>query len=179
MKQNTAVLVIDVQNALCVGEGATHKAMDTISNINDVTTKARKVEAPIIFIQHETQGGDFANASIGWQLAAELNRSSMDRILTKHASDAFSNTGLKMILDQIQINHLVICGMQSEFCVDSTIRHALALNYSITVVADGHTTISSQIIPAEKISAHHNYTWENITSYSASAKVINAKNIRF
>ena len=179
MLSNTAVVVIDVQNALCLGKEATFKAMDIIANINEVIGKARQLYVPIIFIQHETKEGLFINGSNGWQLVQELDKASEDLIISKYSSDAFKGTELKRQLDTMEINHLVVYGMQSEFCVDSTIRRALALNYSITVVADGHTTINNEVITASLISEHHNCTWENITSYTAKAAVISASKIDF
>ena len=179
MALHKAILVIDVQNALCIGESATYKAMDTISNINNVICKARKAAIPVIFIQHETHDGTFINGSEDWQLAQELNKDISDITIAKHTSDAFKDTTLTTRLDAMQINHLIVCGMQSEFCVDSTIRRALALNYAITVIADGHTTTDNDVLPAQKISKHHNSTWENITSYDVKAKCINANDINF
>lgn len=51
----SAVLVIDVQQGLCEGEGAAFDCEGTISRINDVTRKARQAGVPVIFIQHESQ----------------------------------------------------------------------------------------------------------------------------
>jgi nicotinamidase-related amidase len=115
----------------------------------------------------------------GWQLAELLEYNSSDFIVAKSSSDAFSNTDLKSHLESLNINHLVICGMQSEFCVDSTIRRALALNYAVTAVSDAHTTLDNEVISAATISMHHNCTWENITSYSVSAKLMTTNNIHF
>lgn len=178
MEQKKAIIVVDVQKALCVGGGATYRSMDIISNINMVIAKAREVEVPIIFIQHETKDGAFIRDAEGWKLADELDVESSDTIVAKSSSDAFKDTDLKRHLDTLKVNHLVVCGMQSEFCVDSTIRRALALNYAITVVADGHTTVDNEVIPAPMISKHHNCTWENITSYKNGVKAINASQIK-
>jgi nicotinamidase-related amidase len=177
MEQKKAIIVVDVQKALCVGEGATYRAMDIISNINKVIAKARVAEVPIIFIQHETKDGAFIKGVEDWKLADELDVVSSDIIVAKSSSDAFRDTELKRHLDNMNVNHLVVCGMQSEFCVDSTIRRALALNYAITVVADGHTTVNNEVIPATIISKHHNCTWENITSYNERVQAINASQI--
>ena len=51
---HTAVLVIDVQQGLCEGEGAAFDCDGTIFRINLVTRKARAAGALVIFIQHES-----------------------------------------------------------------------------------------------------------------------------
>jgi nicotinamidase-related amidase len=56
----TAVLVIDVQQGLCEGEGKAHDCAGVIANINRVTQQARAANAPVIFIQHESTAGNSA-----------------------------------------------------------------------------------------------------------------------
>ena len=179
MQQQSAVLVVDVQKALCCGKEATYMAIETINKINQVIAKARVVDVPIIFIQHETPLGAFTYESDGWQLQVELANTESDIYIRKTASDAFQHTDLQTRLDVLQVNHLVICGMQSEFCVDSTVRRALALGYPVTVVEDGHTTIDTPVLAAASISAHHNHTWANLGSYGPRAIPVTAAHIEF
>jgi nicotinamidase-related amidase len=47
--------------------------------------------------------------------------------------------------------------MQSDMCVDTTVRRAYSLGYEVELVADGHTTWASKAAPAEVIVAHHNH----------------------
>lgn len=63
------------------------------------------------------------------------------------------------------MDRLVVCGFQSEFCVDTTTRRALALGYPVTLVADGHSTTDNGVLSAAQISAHHNATLTNIVSF--------------
>ena len=46
--------------------------------------------------------------------------------------------------------------MQTEMCVNSACRGAVALGYRVGLVADGHTTYDTPVIDAERIIAHHN-----------------------
>jgi nicotinamidase-related amidase len=177
MTHSKALLVIDVQNALCHGKGATYNALGVIDNINLVASRARQAGAPIIFVQHDTEADALRYQSEGWQLPKELESSAADIYVRKKASDSFKKTDLKDHLDRLDIQELIICGMQSEFCVDSTLRCALSLGYTVTVIANGHTTVDNDIIPASTISKHHNCTWENITSYNSRAAAINANEI--
>ena len=177
MRNKKALLVIDVQNALCHGEGATYNALDVIDNINLVASRARLAGVPVIYVQHDTEAGAMRYQSEGWLLPKELENSESDIYVRKQVSDAFKETDLKEHLDRLGVQELIICGMQSEFCVDSTLRRALSLDYAVTVMADGHTTVDNDIIPAVMISKHHNSTWENITSYRFRPSVIKAGEI--
>jgi nicotinamidase-related amidase len=174
----TALLVVDVQRALCVGDSATVDAERVISRINGVIAKVRSSERPVIFVQHEAAEGAFVQGSEGWRLADGLESRDSDIFIRKSASDSFHNTELQERLQAHGVDHLIVCGMQSEFCVDSTIRRALALGYPVTVVADGHTTMDNPVLSADLISRHHNYTWSDLTSYGPRATPVPAHEVQ-
>lgn len=167
---SSALLIIDVQQALCTGIYATHEAGAVIARLNDLSQRFRTAGALVVVVQHEAASGALALGEPGWQLAAELEVAPADLRLHKKASDAFHETALHALLQERGITRLVVGGMQSEFCVDSTIRRALDLGYQITPVADGHTTLDNGVLSAAQISAHHNETWENLTSYGVRAQ---------
>lgn len=56
-------------------------------------------------------------------------------------------------------------GYASEFCVDTTVRRAAALGYSVTLVSDAHTTHHQRHACAAAIRAHENATLAEITSF--------------
>ena len=68
----TAVLVIDVQQALCIGDEVAFDIIGVVERINTVGTKARAVGAPVVFVQHEEADGPFKFGSDGWQLASGI-----------------------------------------------------------------------------------------------------------
>lgn len=175
----TAVLVIDVQQALCTGEHAAFEADLVVERINGVTRKARAAGAPVVVIQHESQDGPLAHGSAGWTLARGLESLPTDVLLRKTATDSFHRTELHDLLQARGVTHLVICGMQSDFCVDTTTRRALALGYPVTLVSDAHTTTDNAVLTAAQITAHHNATLANIASFGPRATALRADEVRF
>jgi nicotinamidase-related amidase len=77
-------------------------------------------------------------------------------VVEKRHSGAFHDTDLHRRLADAGIDRLVIAGMQTEMCVDSACRGAVALGYRVVLVADGHTTWDTPAVDAERIIAHHN-----------------------
>jgi nicotinamidase-related amidase len=61
-------------------------------------------------------------------------------------------------------------GLQTELCVDTTVRRACTLGYRITLVADGHSTLDNGVLTAAQIIAHHNATLANFGPQVALAK---------
>lgn len=161
----SALLIIDVQHALCCGAEAAFDIEGVISRINTVSAQARAAGVPVILIQHEEANGPLAFGADGWQLDARLRVHNTDLRLRKTACDSFYQTNLHDLLTSRGVDHLVVCGLQSEFCVDSTVRAALARGYPVTLVADGHSTVDNGVLTAAQISAHHNATLANLGSF--------------
>ena len=177
MKQ--AILVIDVQQGLSAGRHAMFDANQEIERINGVTQRARAAGVPVILIQHESADGLLVHGSPGWQLAQGLRAEPSDIRLRKTATDAFHKTELLALLQGLEIGHLVVCGFQSDFCVDTTTRSALRLGYPLTLIADGHSTLDNGVLTAAQITAHHNVTLSNIESFGPRATLVKAQDVRF
>lgn len=174
---SAALLIIDVQHALCHGEYAGFDADRVISRINDVSSRVRNSGGLVVVIQHESPAGALVHGSAGWKLAKSLETAASDVFMRKTATDSFHNTQLQTILQERGITRLTICGLQSEFCVDTTTRRALALGYPVTLIADGHTTLDNGTLTAAQISAHHNETLANITSFGPRVVALPASEV--
>ena len=61
-------------------------------------------------------------------------------MIGKTASDSFYRTSLEDELRRLGTTQLIVTGMQTEFCVDTTCRRALSLGFDVTLVSDAHTT---------------------------------------
>lgn len=175
---HTALLVIDVQHALCSGKFKAFESERVIERINSVSRKMRAAGAHVVMIQHESVGGPLDFGSEGWKLAVGLETLPTDISIRKRATDSFHQTGLHELLQELGVKKLVVCGLQSEFCVDTTTRRALALGYPVVLVADGHSTLDNSVLSAAQISAHHNETLSNITSFGPRAKALPARDVR-
>lgn len=173
----SAVLVIDVQRGLF--EPEPFDADQVIEHINIVTQKARLSACPVFFIQHETEQESLAYGSEKWQLHHGLTVDNEDSIIRKTTPDSFLRTNLEEILNVNQIKNVVICGYASEFCVDTTVRRAAALGFTVSLVSDAHTTHDKRHASAAKIRKHHNCTLPNVSSFGPKIVATPALSIQF
>ena len=119
--------------------------------------KARDADIPIIYVLND--GGPGAideSGESGWEIHADIRPEPKDILVEKKTPDAFHETKLKEILDKMRIKKLVLVGLQTEFCVDTTCRRGSILGYKIQLVKDGHGTWNSDSLSAEQIITHHN-----------------------
>lgn len=154
MKQ--ALVVIDAQQALIDGTQSEPEVVNKqqlIQTINDVINKAKAVSVPIVFIRDldvaEGQGA-------GFQIHPDIDSSNPVAIFDKKATNAFYQTPLLNFLQDQHIEHIVIMGCKTEFCIDTAVRTATINKFDVTLIQNGHSTTDSPILKAEEIIAHHN-----------------------
>ncbi|WP_397536514.1 cysteine hydrolase family protein [Rummeliibacillus pycnus] len=153
-----ALLVIDAQQELMDG-GLEHQGVfekdKVIHNINVVIEKALKEKAYIVFIRDK----DVSNGKgSGFQVHKDIKVPSDAVIFDKLATNSFYGTPLLEYLKDKNIEHLVIMGCQTEYCIDTAVRTATINGFDVTLVSDGHSTTDSKILSAEQIIRHHNAT---------------------
>lgn len=179
MAAKTALLVIDVQRVLCEGEWAAFEAGPLVARIAALADRARRDGAPVVFIQHEEADGPMRHGSPGWQLAEGLVPQPGDTLLRKTTPDAFLRTELDAALKAQGVDRVVICGMQSDFCVDSTTRGALARGYPVVLASDGHSTLDNGHLSAAQIIQHHNVTLGSMHSFGPRVQLVPSAEIGF
>ena len=176
---STALLIIDVQQALCSGEYACFEIGRVIDTINDLSARARKAGVPVVLIQHEEAGSPLVHEAAGWQLAEGLQTSATDHRVRKTTPDSFYKTNLQKLLPEQDFERLIICGLQTDYCVNATVRQALKLGYDVVLAGDAHSTVDNGNLSAEDIIAEHNKDLAHLTGSVARIDVIPAKDIYF
>ena len=174
----TALLIIDMQHALCSGDDAAFDIVSVIEKVNAMSGRARASGSLVILIQHEEDEGPLQFGHEGWALAGRLLTAAEDLRLRKRTPNSFHGTDLHRLLQDRGVSHVVICGLQTEFCVDTTVRQALPLGYNVTLAADAHSTTDGAL-RAEQVIAHHNRTLRWMTSYGPRMEVKPAAEVAF
>jgi nicotinamidase-related amidase len=147
--------------------------------VNLAIRNARRASVPIIFVQHNHASfAAMIKGSKSWEIHPRLERQPDDLIIEKEASDEFYETELENRLTELGVTILAICGMQSEYCVDTTCRSALNRDFDVVLIADGHTTGPSYL-PASDIIMHHNTVLPNLAHPKAKLRAITAGEIDF
>ena len=151
----TALIIIDVQNILVETGFQSDKMMDKISFLQH---EARSKGVEIIYIQHiETEE---ALTSEDWKLSPLLKRQSDEKVFQKRYNSMFKETGLKEYLDQQGIQQLVLCGMQTEYCVDTSVKVGFEYGYKLIIPEGAVTTFDGEDIPAETLNEFYENIWE-------------------
>jgi nicotinamidase-related amidase len=152
-----ALLVIDVQTGMFDESNPVFQGELFLLKLAEFISAARVEGTHIVYIQHNAREGRLLETGKpGWKIHPEVSPQSMDIIVQKNTPDAFHNTNLQNELTLRGINELLIAGIQTEVCVDTTCRRAYSLGYEVTLISDLHSTWDSENISATQIIDHHN-----------------------
>ena len=159
---NTALIVIDMQTGLLEDKNnPIFNEKQLIHNVNSLILKARDADATVIFVRHTESEGPLQIHRPGWQISSEIKMYNDDIIINKYTPDSFYQTILEDILKKLNVTKLVIAGLQSEYCIDTTCRRAFTMGYDTVLISDAHSTCNSPLLSAETIIDHHNHTLSN------------------
>ncbi len=98
---------------------------------------------PVVDIFHVANEGPFSPAC-GYVKAMPFLAHQADVTFHKHVHNAFTDTGLDRWLRTRDINHLIICGIRTEQCCETTTRVASDLGYRVSFVSEAMLTFPMQ-----------------------------------
>lgn len=157
MSNETALLIIDLQ--VCNFEGSTpvYGSSDLLSRVSRLIARARAVGAPVVYVQHCGPQGTVDQPGMpGWDIHPAVAPLEDDAVIQKRHPDAFQDTDLQRALESRGIKRLILTGIQTQYCVDTTCRRAYSLGYDVTLVKDAHSTWDTDHLTALQVIAHHN-----------------------
>jgi nicotinamidase-related amidase len=171
---SAALLVIDVQ------EEALERCPDAarvVAQINELTRRAAESGAPVIFIQHEDDD-ELVRGSPGWELAGGLERPEGSQLVPKAYRDAFEGTELARLLEGLGVRRVVVTGVHSDYCVQTTALSALIRGFDLTFVSDSHAARDAEL-PPHQIQALVNARFSTLRYPGRSVEVLPAADVAF
>ncbi len=145
--EQAVLLVIDMQNYF-------HRIIQPVlKNLSRVIQSCQQKEVPIIFTQHghthppsdggvlgEWWGEVIRHGTDDWKFIPEMKIDSKDIILPKKRYSAFFETELDTILRAKGIQDLIISGVMTNLCCETTARDAFMRDYRVFFLIDGTAT---------------------------------------
>jgi ureidoacrylate peracid hydrolase len=160
--EQTALLVVDMQNGFCHSRGSFARlGLDVsmchaaIAGCRRLVDAAHAAGVPVIYTRYVYRA-DYADGGVlvreimpalgssgslaagTWDadLVDELPATAVDFVIDKNRYSAFYGTGLEPVLTSLGVRNLVICGVTTNMCVETTARDASQRDYRVFVVSD-------------------------------------------
>lgn len=158
-QSNDVLLLIDVQNDYFPGGAMELEGQDdAAANCARLLGEFRERGLPVIHIRHESiRPGStfFLPGTKGAEIHTSVAPLPSESVITKNHPNAFRGTGLSMYLLPLHCERLVVAGMMSHMCIDTTVRAAFDLGFACTVIHDACATCAlafhGATIPAPQV----------------------------
>ncbi|MQS15524.1 isochorismatase family protein [Streptomyces kaniharaensis] len=140
---NNALLVIDVQESFRRRENwAAVSNPEIVERVNELVDHARAQGDLVVWVLHSEPGtGTVFDPALGHvHLMDGLVPADGEPVITKTSHNAFTTTNLQQLLTQHGIRELVVSGIRTEQCCETTTRVAADLGYDVTFVTDATAT---------------------------------------
>ncbi|GAA4397828.1 cysteine hydrolase family protein [Tsukamurella soli] len=138
-----ALIVIDVQESFRQRPSwAQVSNPDIVEDVNLLVAQAREREALVVWVLHSEpgSGGVFDPDSGFVALAAELRPVAGEPVLVKTTRNAFTTTELARILQRHGVGRVIVSGIQTEQCCETTARVAADLGFDVVFVTEATAT---------------------------------------
>lgn len=151
---NTAVVVVDMQNGFCDPDGSLYApaSEDAIDPVLTVVEQAAGNGVPAVYTrdvhppeqfeennhynEFDRWGEHLVEGSWETEIIDELPAEDADHIVTKHTYDAFYQTDFEGWLESHNIDTLIFCGTLANVCVLHSARSAALRDYQTVIVED-------------------------------------------
>ena len=153
MKQ--AVIVVDMLNDFITGALKCDRGVAIVPQTAKLVDCARKAAIPVIFtndahlagVDHELKhwGVHAMAGTKGAEVIPELNVCDKDYVVTKRRFSAFFRTDLELLLRELNVDTVIVCGLQTHICVQHTVADAYYLGYDVVVPRDATDCFTQEI----------------------------------
>jgi len=156
----SALMVIDMQEFFLDAASPTFTCggVAILPNLKRLIDVYRQAGRPVIFTRHVHHPGDLDCGIMGWwwkgkciegspesEIHADLAPLPDDKIVDKHRYSAFYNTDLETVLRCLGVEDVVVSGVMTNLCCESTARDAYYRDYRVFFPADGTGSICEEM----------------------------------
>lgn len=159
IKLADALVIIDLQNGVCNAEGQIYNFKNLVKLVNQRIVQYTEQNKEIIIIQHCDE--TLLQGSYDWEIVPELNiPTDVHKVVKTHA-DSFYQTNFNRLLENLNIKEIEVCGAQTEYCIDATIKVAHDLGYHIKMQHNATATYNNSYMSAQDTIAFYENIWHN------------------
>ena len=156
------LLVVDMQKTLVDEE------LYDYENFLDRTTRlvdaARKNNVEVIFIQHDAgEGSGLSAGDEGFEIIDEISLREGEKVFVKKINSCFGNKDFREYMEKQEDKRLMIIGLQTNYCIDATVKSAFERGYRVIVPKGSNSTFDNPYMSGETTCAYYfNEVWPDV-----------------
>ena len=153
------LLVIDTQKLII--NNKLYKFNNFVDNVKTLINCARENNVEVVYVRHDDgPNSELTKGEEGFEIYDEFKPMNNEKIFDKEVNSAFKGTGLLEYLNSKNENNIIITGLQSDYCIDATIKCGFEYGFNIIVPAYANTTMDNMFMSAEQSYKYYNeFMW--------------------
>ena len=149
------LLVVDVQKGILDEE---LYAYDTfVERIVQLIDAARRNRVEVVFVQHDAGPG--SGLSVGdsdFEIADQVAPKPGEKVFVKTINSCFGNKDFAEYMKQQKDKRLMIIGLQTNWCIDCTVKSAFERGYEVIIPEGANSTFDNDYMSGETTYRYYN-----------------------
>ena len=149
------LLVVDMQEALVDEELYDYEAfVDKTVRLIDA---ARKNGVEVIYVRHDAgPGSGLSEGDEGFEIAGLAAPRDGEKVFTKTINSCFGCRDFREYMEQQEDKRLVIIGLQTNYCIDATVKSAFERGYDVIIPEGTNSTFDNDYMTGETTYRYYN-----------------------
>ncbi len=142
------LIVIDMQKALM--DDALYDRDGLLANVAKTIEAARENHVEVLYVQHDAgPGTGFSVGDEAFEIADEVAPREGEKVFVKRINSCFGNKGFAACLEEAKDDTLMIVGLQTNFCIDATVKSAFERGYHVIIPKGTNSTFDNPYMSGE------------------------------
>ena len=156
------LIVIDMQKALMDDELYNYEGL--MENIVKLIAEARENGIEVIFVQHDAgEGSGFSVGDEAFEIADEVAPQEGEKAFVKTINSCFGNKELAAYLEASGDDTLMIVGLQTNFCIDASVKSAFERGYDVVIPEGTNSTFDNPYMTGKTTYEYYmNEVWPDL-----------------
>ena len=149
------LLVVDVQKGIINDRLYAYEKF--INNITELIDTARSNNTEVIYIQHDDgPGSGFSIGDEAFEIAEQVAPNKDEKVFVKTINSCLGNPDFAKYLKDTGEKELMIIGLQTNFCIDATVKSAFERGYKVIVPKETNSTFDNDYMDARTTYRYYN-----------------------
>ena len=155
------LLIVDVQKLIMNDRLYNYELF--AKNIRKLADTARESGVEVIYIRHDDGAGQpLSKGNDGFDIWHGITPLKNEHIFDKIVNSPFKESGLLEYLTEKGEKTLMVTGLQTEYCIDATVKCGFEHGFEMIVPENANTTMDNAFLPGEMTYKYYNeFIWKN------------------
>lgn len=152
-----------------------------VNRVKKLIELSRENGIEVIYTRHDDgAGSELSKGRAGFEISDEFRPENGEKIFDKTVNSALRDCGLREYLEEKGEKRIMIVGLQTEYCIDATIKSGFERGFEMIVPAGTNTTFDNEYMTAETSYKYYNeFMWQwryaNCVKFNEAAEMITGK----